>query len=129
MKRSSNLRILYILGTVLAVLLLAGCAPSIVGKWHGDLPMPEGQKIPIQMDFKQDGSLQQDMGPVSAMGTYRVDGDKMTLNLTEANLAGKKIPVKGTGAATGEVSMKFEGEKLVLTGAGEQPLVLERIKE
>jgi hypothetical protein len=129
MKRSSYLRVLYALVAVLAVLFLAGCTPSIVGKWQGDLPMPEGQKIPVQMEFKQDGSLLQKLGPVSVTGTYTVDGDKMTLNLTEANLAGKKIPFKGVGAASGNVGMKFEGENLILTGAGEQPLVMTRVKE
>lgn len=126
MKRSFSQRI-YVLVIALMLLFVAGCTPSVVGKWQGDIAMQDGQKIPVQIEFKQDGSLLQTLSNVNYNGTYTVDGDKMTMNLTEANLAGKKIPFNGMGAASGNVTIKFEGEKLVLTG--EQPLVLERTPE
>jgi uncharacterized protein (TIGR03066 family) len=131
MIRFTGVRRLALLITVFAALLLAGCAPSVVGKWKGNVTA-QGLQIPVEWEFKQDGTMAQTMstpaGNVNISGNYKVEGSKISLKLTGMEVFGKKAPAAGMESARGDMDFKVEGEKLILTDTGKPPMTLERVK-
>lgn len=110
-----------------ALVLSVGCKkPTPVGKWSGSF-----NNIPLTFEFKEGGQLSLSgsaMGQtISISGTWSVEGDQLTTNLTSGTpaMVMNFIPAdkrKSTGA------WKVEGDTLTLTQNGQaQPLT--RIKE
>jgi uncharacterized protein (TIGR03066 family) len=110
-----------------ALVLSLGCKkPTPVGKWTGSF-----NNIPLTFDFKEDGKLALSgsaMGQnIAINGTWSVEGDQLTTNLTSGTpaMVMSFIPAdkrKSTGA------WKLEGETLSLT-QGSQSQALTRVKE
>jgi hypothetical protein len=124
MIRFAGIRRMALLLTVFAALLLAGCAPSVVGKWKGNID---------EWEFKQDGTMTNELsspiGNVSLVGKYNVEGSKIILNWNGVKGFEEKAPAPGREAAKESMDFKFEGEKLILTSPGKPPVTLERVKQ
>lgn len=110
-----------------AVVLSVGCKKTTpVGKWSGNF-----NNIPATFEFKEGGQMSVTatapvVGQVSLSGTWSVDGDKLTYNLTSGNppiimtMVGAKVR-QSTGA------FKIEGDTLTLNSDG-TGLPLTRVK-
>ena len=65
--------------------LLAGCKPSIVGKWAGTT-QAGAMSVQTQFEFTKDGKVNMNattpMGSLPISGTYTDQGDKVSINLT-----------------------------------------------
>jgi hypothetical protein len=122
--------------------LLAGCAPSVVGKWNGSVPAG-GQTLPVATEFKKDNTFTQNitvavMPALPAMqvdisGTYKVEGDKLSLSVNKATVAGKdmtsRLPPQLKSGMGPSGTFKIEGDKMTLTGSDGQATIFNRVKE
>ncbi|MDX1935438.1 MAG: hypothetical protein SFU56_22790 [Capsulimonadales bacterium] len=132
---------------LLVLPLLAGCAPSPVGKWKM-ATSANGMTVTGTMEFRQNGTLSQTLnapmaGEVKASGTYKTNGDKMEIQVTDVELgqqAMAMVPpamqdtirkqIKEGIAKNGkqETTFKIENDKMTLTRDG-QSMTMDRVKE
>lgn len=128
MTRSTGLRRILAMFTVFGALLLTGCAPSVVGKWEGNIASANSS-----LEFKQDGKFEQQtsapiVGTISATGTYKVEGDKVDFKTDDITAGGKSIkgmlpPQLTQQLMNQSATFKIEGDKLTLnTGKGSATL-------
>lgn len=130
-----------ILGLTLATtsLLLAGCAPSLVGKWKGNMAgsNPAGIKAEGTMEFKSDGNFVQSVnappfGSVVASGTYKAEGENLDLNVKDIQAGGKSVmalvPAQAKEKLNQKATFKIHDDKLDLTISG-KPTTLDKVKE
>ena len=113
-----------LIGSLMTVALLAGCKPSpermLAGTWKIQGPDTAGvwtYRADHTLEFKgYDG-----LGPVSANGTWRVEGSKLTFNLAaSARHAG--VP------DTTNTIVSLTATQLQLRTVGETVVTLNRIK-
>lgn len=118
-------------------LLLAGCAPSVVGKWQGSFPVA-GQSLPITTEFKKDNTISQSIsapmfGQVQSNGTYKTEGEKLTVTITQISIGGKdvtsKLPPQMKSSMETSGTFKVEGDKLTVTGNNGTPTTFNKVKE
>ncbi|GAB4452523.1 MAG: hypothetical protein OHK0029_03610 [Armatimonadaceae bacterium] len=116
---------------------LAGCAPSIVGKWNGNqsFPVPvTGQNINVgvSMEFKDDGTMTQDintpLGNFSTKGTYKTEGENINYSLEAASAGGRTINLPENVRSL-DGTFKVESDTLTLTGKNGNSMTLNRVKE
>jgi hypothetical protein len=134
MIRFTGVRRMALLLTVFVALLLAGCAPSVVGKWEGSMAGTNGS-----LEFKPDGKFEQNftvpmlpmVGTLSATGTYKVEGDKLSTKTADVMAGGKSIkalmPPQLSKQLDQNVTFKVEGDKLTLD-SGKGTATLTRVK-
>ena len=118
-------------------LLLAGCAPSIVGKWSGNMTGVGGNGT---LEFKKDGTFEQNMtvenplvkAQIQATGTYKAESDKLDLKVGDVMANGKSvkslIPAPAMSKMNQSGTYKVDGDKLTLTVGGGST-TLERVKQ
>lgn len=125
-----------------AATLLAGCAPSVVGKWKGSLPVPMtggSTTVPLTVEFKKDNTFEQTvntpLGTLNASGTYTTEGQNLSASVSKILANGNdmtaRIPAQVKQAMTPSGTFKVEGDKLILTGEKDsnQNVTLDRVKE
>ena len=70
---------------------LVGCAkPSPVGKWKGSIAGMTGSTIDLTADQKIKISTTA-MGPVTATGGYKVDGEKLNYEISSVTMNGAEV--------------------------------------
>lgn len=138
MVRLTGVRRMALLLTVFVALLLAGCAPSLVGKWEGNMlgENPMGMSANGSMEFKKDGNFEQQittpMGALTATGTYKAEGDKLSMKTNDVMAGGKSIkamlPPQLSKQLDQNITYKIEGDKMTMdTGKGKATLT--RVKQ
>lgn len=111
--------------------LTLGCAKkTVVGKWSGTQ-----NGMNVTMEFKDGGAFTQDtttpMGPIQAVGTWKVAGESITLATTDVTMKGASvmamIPANMKAMLNQNATFKFEKDDLILTNKG-QSLTLTPLK-
>ncbi|MCX6369055.1 MAG: hypothetical protein NTX57_20440 [Armatimonadetes bacterium] len=108
-----------------ALILTVGCKkPTPVGKWSGNY-----NNIPATFEFKDGGQMTVSatapvVGQVTLSGTWAVEGDKLSTNLTTGNPPAILTMIPADKRKASE-TFKLEGETLTI-GQG-QPMT--RVKE
>jgi hypothetical protein len=140
--RQNKSKIASTCAVLLLSIILWGCAkPSIVGKWHGDLP-PEAKRFlradhqnfnfSIEMEFKEDGTYVS-LGKTSVInittkGTYKIEGGRIFTTVTDVESVpdlptSVKYSMKIKGNKTAE--FKLEGDSFTMTtSSGDQTAVM-----
>jgi len=99
-------KILSVCVAMMLMLTLVACGgkkdDTIIGKWES-VESIEG--ITMTYDFQKDDKMVITMSGISVDGTYKLDGDKITM---EMSVAGQKQEL-GTG------TYKIDGDKLTIT--------------
>ncbi|GMV37044.1 MAG: hypothetical protein AMXMBFR61_15520 [Fimbriimonadales bacterium] len=112
------------------MLLVAGCKPSVVGKWNVDTSI-QGVSAKGTVEFKKDNSMAGELvasaggqqAPISLKGTWRMEEkDKkqyLTVKYTEIKVAGQPIPVNAVPETKSEVTFgKNSMTTTALDGSG-----------
>jgi hypothetical protein len=112
---------------VVAILFVSGCSSSNKGKiegtkWRSVATTVKGQPLPagaLQLEFKKDGGLVYQAGPISFTGTYSLGGgDTVTFNL-DRELAGRK---------THQEKISISGDKMTMTDSDGTELTFDKVK-
>lgn len=98
------------------LVLTVGCKkPGVEGKWQGTM-----QNMSTTMEFKTGGQFAQTLQPpvggqIVGTGAYKVTGENITLNVTDATVGGKSIFAMLPAASKQQSgTWKREGETLTL---------------
>lgn len=116
------------------LVLAAGCGAkkTIVGKWQGNLPAPNGQITDTKMEFKPDGTqiLTAKVGPADAVieGRYTVKNDQMQITPSTLSYNGRSFPMPARAKVVQTYTYKIDGDKLLLTNP-RTSMSLTRMKE
>jgi hypothetical protein len=122
-----------------ASLLLAGCAPTLVGKWKGNFAGQNAMNLKAEgtMEFKKDGTFTQSVtapmfGSVVASGTYTTQSDNVDLKVQDVQAGGKSvmamIPPGTKEKMNQKATWKIHDDKLDLTISG-KTTTLDKVKE
>ncbi|MBO5077027.1 MAG: hypothetical protein J5584_05480 [Clostridia bacterium] len=143
-----------VLTLALAVALFGACSKAgtkaalnkkLIGKWKADLSslsdlmgedIPEGMDYSMTMEFKKDGTGAMAIKVVYAGTTYidenakykwSLDGDKLKIEMDEDE--NDIMDLEDLGDEDGTVTIKIEGDKLTMSGEGEdEVMVFNRMK-
>jgi|GEM_PF-6390961 uncharacterized protein (TIGR03066 family) len=133
--RNFGVRATVLVLVILLLMALTGCAPSLVGKWSGSQSTNVlGREISMSfvMDFQKDGKLNQTittpMGNMTAKGTYKAEGEKITYNVDSAQLGNRTVNLPNN-LKSKSGTFKIEGDNLTLTEGNGNSVTLQRVKE
>ena len=119
---SLSSRFLRLAPVVPAIVLAVGCAkPTPVGKWSGVINNAGQSTIEFTADNKVtlNGTVAL-LGAIVATGTYSLEGEKISIKITDVAKDGKSvmamIPANLRGALDQNTTWKIEGETLDLGG-------------
>jgi len=109
-----------------AVVLTVGCKkPGLEGKWTGSV-----SNMQSTLEFQGGGTFKQTstapvVGSVEATGTYKIEGEKVNITVSDAKAGGKSvIAMLPPQMKQQSVTFKVDGDSLTLNGA-----TLTRVKE
>jgi hypothetical protein len=110
----------------LGLLFVSGCGSNntgkIEGKWTSEATTLKGQAIPaglLQLEFRKDGTMTYQTGPLSHTGTYSLgSGDTVTFHFKEA-LEGQKDH---------QEKVTISGDKLTMTDSDGTQLTFKKVK-
>jgi hypothetical protein len=96
-----------------ALAINSGCAkPSIVGKWSGDVTGPQGVKLPVQVEYRADGTETATFNGTSVEATWSMQGETLTYTITGTSHEGKKSPYP---EQTYVAKVNLQGDNLTLS--------------
>jgi hypothetical protein len=120
-----------------SIVLTVGCAKkTIVGKWTGSIEYPMLGNVTANIEYKEGGAMTQTAttprGQVEVTGTYKAEGENLTLAVTDVKLGGNSVmgllPPAAKSNLNKTVAFKLDGETLTLTEKG-QSQTFTRVKE
>ena len=104
---------------LLGLTVLGGCAkPTVVGKWDGTMqmgPVSAQTKLELTADGKAVGTATTVMGATPLNGTYKTEGEKMSLSFPLTGPAAMMAQKMG-GSPTISINepFKLEGDSLTI---------------